>query len=225
MPQKTLNEYLVISPVLLFFRRHINFLCLFLFLFYTKGYAFYALRVSYTILMVRHWGKDNQGQPYGPRSPEYQELYSVYNMDVLAGILCAAVAVIMIGIFLVWVTDVMGSYKSMMSREARHMRYWARQETRSLEEKGRLITTLEQAQSSKEAAFETIERMEALILRYEKSARALKPDAPKRTKLSDTEESFKDLFSQPAEKVNRTRKAPPPSASIKFKNPKSKKGR
>lgn len=223
MPQKTLNEFLVLSPVLLFLRRHVNYLCLFLFLFYTKGSAFYALRVSITILLFRHWGKDEQGRIYGPQSPQYQELYSVYHMDILAGTLSAAVTVIMIGICLVWAVDAMGSYKSMMSREARHMHYWARQETRSLAVKGRLIATLDQAQQLKEIAFKTIEKMEAIILRYEKSAMALNPELPKRSKLSETDDNFKDLFSQSAEKASNANKPPAVSKAIKFKLPKPKK--
>ena len=216
MSQKNISELIIVSPVLLFLRRHINIFCLLLFLFYTKGSAFYALRVSIAILLFRHWGKDEQGRIYGPRSPQYQELYSVYHMDILAGTLSAAVTVIMIGLCLVWAVDTMGSYKSSMTREARHMRYWARQEIKTLENQGRLLASLKNAEALNETSLKVIEKMEVILLRYEQRACALRPDKTIRPKLSEKEETIADLIEWSDLKTLKEKPSPEPKKGLKF---------
>ena len=216
MSQKNISELIIVSPVLLFLRRHINILCLLLFLFYTKGHAFYALRISISMVMFRYLRKDELGQPFGPEIVEYQQLYSVYHMDLLAGTLSAAATVIMIGAILVWFTDAVGSYKSCMTREARHMRYWTRQEIKRLAQ-GRLIASLDSAQELKTRTLDVIVKMDEILLRYEKMARAIYPDRIVNDKLSDREKTLGDLFDEVNFQASPPKPPREPKASIKFK--------
>ena len=217
MSQKNISELIVVSPVLLFVRRHINIFCLLLFLFYTKGSAFYALRISISMLMFRHWGKDERGRTYGPESAQYQELYSIYHMDILAGTLTAGVTVILIGAVLVWIADIMGSYKSSMTREARHMRYWTRQEIKTLENQGRLLASLKNAEALNETSLKVIEKMEVILLRYEQRACALHPDKTIRPKLSEKEETIGDLIEWSDLKTLKEKPSPEPKKGLKFR--------
>ena len=167
--------------------------------------------------MFRHWGKDERGRIYAPESPQYQELYSVYHMDILAGTLTAVVTVILIGTVLVWVADAMGSYKSSLTREARHMRYWARQEIKTLENQGRLLASLKNAVTLNETALKVIKKMEVILLRYEQKACALHPDKTIRPKLSEKEETIADLIEWSDLKTLKEKPSPEPKRRIKFK--------
>lgn len=217
MSQKSLDELLIVSPVLLFLRRNIKYVCLILFLYYTKGKAFLAAKISISMLLFKQVRKDPHGKVYGPDSQQYLELYSLYNMEVLAMTIAAALSAVVIGMCLVWLTDVMGTYKSVMTREARHMRYWARQEIKSLEKQRRLIASLDSAQELKSTTLKLIGRMEDVILRYEQTATALNPERSTRVRLSETTETCRDLFDEPKLAPRSTKKSRTVARTLKFK--------
>ena len=130
--------------------------------------------------------------------------------------MAVAITVIIIAIFLNWVLRILGSHKSLMSREAAHLRRWTRREIKLLDDQARLLVTIRKEQDVKDKALETIKRMEQIILRYEKAAMANRSSHPKKTKLSAKPDTYLDLFDGPAAENGDKKRSRVMTKAIKF---------
>ena len=194
MSQTNWDELFVILKEVCCVKRNIPLFWAFLFLYYNWGHNFHALRTTFSI-MIDRWVRAAKDIPFSPHNPGYDELYSVYNMYILAGTIAAALLAIFGTFCLIRFMDFIFSYDSALPREARNLQRRVRREIKHLDNQGRILTTLENDQDAKDKAVLIIKRMEDIILRYEQRAARLSPDTPRPEKLSEREETFLDLFS------------------------------
>ena len=179
MPQTNWGEFGVILKEVFLVRRNAYYLGIVIFLYYNWGHSYHALKATISIVMFGRWGKDANGNALMLQSPEYQELYSVYTIDILAGTIAAALLAIFAAMLMIRFMDFIFSYDSALSRESRRLQKWVRRETKHLDNQGRILATLRLDQEAKTKGFQTIKRMEDILIRYEQRAAMLNPHVPK----------------------------------------------